>query len=203
MKGPLMKQKLSGPAVFMYSTMVLTAAISAVCFIIYYTGTYNNSVLLWTGIVSFMILYHFGLRIFMGNVTKYFNVNPLHPWFTQRKFEKTLYKLLKVRKWKDKVLTFDPESFNFKSRTLSQLATTMAKSELDHWINEIISVISIFFTFLWGCFPAFFISAIAAMIFDAQFIVVQRYNRPIVLRLMERRKKRGTAEQTQTEALSI
>jgi hypothetical protein len=203
MKGPLMKQKLSGPAVFMYSTMVLTAAISAVCFIIYYTGTYNNSVLLWTGIVSFMILYHFGLRIFMGNVTKRFNVNPLHPWFTQRKFEKTLYKLLKVRKWKDKVLTFDPESFNFKSRTLSQLATTMAKSELDHWINEIISVISIFFTFLWGCFPAFFISAIAAMIFDAQFIVVQRYNRPIVLRLMERRKKRSTAEQTQTEALSI
>lgn len=203
MKGFLMKHKLSGPAVFMYSTMVLTAAISAVCFIFYYTGTYNNSALLWTGIVSFMILYHFGLRIFMGNVTKRFKINPHNPWYTQRKFEKPLYKLLRVRKWKDKVLTFDPESFNFQNRTLPQLATTMAKSELDHWINEIISVISIFFTFLWGCFPAFFISAIAAMIFDAQFIIVQRYNRPIVLRLMARREKRSKTEQTQTEALNI
>ena len=37
------------------------------------------------------------------------------------------------------------------------------------------------------------ISAVAAMIFDAQFIVVQRYNRPIVIRLMERKKKRAQA----------
>ena len=37
------------------------------------------------------------------------------------------------------------------------------------------------------------ISAVAAMIFDAQFIVVHRYNRPIVIRLMERKKKRAQA----------
>ena len=35
--------------------------------------------------------------------------------------------------------------------------------------------------------PAFVITAVAAMIFDAQFIVVQRYNRPIVLRVMGRK----------------
>jgi len=194
-----MKQKLSGPAIFMYSTMALTAAISVLCFILYYTGTYNSTGLLWAGIVCFMILYHFGLRIFMGNVTKKFAVNPKHVWFKQRKFEKRLYKLLRVRKWKDKVLTFDPASFDFKNRTLSQLATTMAKSELDHWINEIISIISIFFTFIWGCFPAFFISAVAAMIFDAQFIIVQRYNRPIVLRLIKRQENRILGKQTQME----
>ncbi len=184
------KTKLSGPAVFMYSVIVLTAVLSATCLFVHYSGTFENEVVQWTGIVSFMILYHFGSRIFMGNVTKLWNIDYRHGFFKQRAFEKKLYKLLGIRKWKDKVLTFDPESFDFKNRTLEQLATTMAKSETDHWINEIISVISIFFTFIFGCFPAFFISAIAAMIFDAQFIIVQRYNRPIVIKLMKLREKK-------------
>ncbi len=185
------KTKLSGPALFMYSAIALTAIIASICFIVHYSGIYESTLVLWTGIVSFMILYHFGLRILFGNITKLFKIDSNHPWYRQRAFEKKLYKLLKVRKWKDKVLTFDPASFNFKKRTLEQLATTMSKSELDHWINEVISIVSIFFTLLWGNFPAFFISAVAAMLFDAQFIIVQRYNRPIVLKLDEKRKRRN------------
>lgn len=181
--------KFSGPAIFMYSVIALTIIIAAVCFLLHYSGIFKNGIILWTGIVSFMILYHFGLRIYMGTVTKKWNITYNHPWFKQRSFEKKLYKLLRVRKWKDKVLTFEPEMYNFQSRTLSQLATTMAKSETDHWINEIISVISTFFLFIWGCPAAFIISAVAAMIFDAQFIIVQRYNRPIVLRLSKRQQK--------------
>lgn len=185
------KTKLSGSAIFMYSMILLTAVLSAVFFYVYYSEISERGALLWTGIVIFMIFFHFGLRILFGEITKLFKINYRHPWYKTRKFEKGLYKLLKVRKWKDKVLTFEPENFDFQNRTLEQLATTMAKSELDHWINEIISVTSIFFTFIWGCFPAFFISAVAAMLFDAQFIIVQRYNRPIVIRLMERRNKKA------------
>ena len=183
------KTKLSGPAVFMYSVIALTLIISALCFILYYSGITQSGVILRTGIVCFMILYHFGLRIYMGTVTKKWNITYNHPFFTTQKFEKKLYKLLKVRKWKDKVLTFEPEMYDFQNRTLTQLANTMAKSETDHWINEIISVISMFFAFIWGCPAAFIISAVAAMIFDAQFIIVQRYNRPIAIRLSERREK--------------
>lgn len=187
------KHHLSGPAIFMYSVIALTAIAAAVCFVIHYAGFYESGAVLWTGIVSFMILYHFGLRIFMGEITKRFAIDYNHFWFCEKRFEKTLYRLLHVRKWKDKVLTFDPASFDFQNRTLHQLATTMAKSELDHWINEVISVVSIFFSLIWGCFPAFFITAVAAMLFDAQFILVQRYNRPIVLRLMARREKKESA----------
>lgn len=187
------KQKHSGPAIFMYSVIALTAIVAAACFVIHYAEFYKSGVVLWTGIVSFMILYHFGLRIFMGEITKRFAIDYNHFWFREKRFEKPLYRLFRVRKWKDKVLTFDPAAYNFQNRTLHQLATTMAKSELDHWINEIISVISIFFTLLWGCFPAFFISATVAMLFDAQFILVQRFNRPIVLRLMARREKKESA----------
>ena len=183
------KRNLSGPAVFMYSAMALTALVSVVCFFIYYFYRCENDIILWAAIVSFMILYHFGLRILMGVITNKFDINYSHPFYKSRNFEKSLYKFLKVRKWKDKVLTFEPDKYDFKNRTLDELATTMSKSELDHWINEIISVFSLVFIFVWGCAPAFIISAVLAMIFDAQFIVVQRYNRPIVLRLMRARER--------------
>jgi len=184
-------KKISGPAVFMYSTILLTVAISAVCFVLYYGGIARHGAVLWTGIVTFMILYHFGLRIFMGEITKLFKVDYNHPWYKQRKFEPHLYKLLRVRRWKDKVLTFDPQSFDFKNRTLHQLATTMAKSELDHWINEIISLSSVLFCLLWGYGWLFLLTSVLAMAFDAQFIIVQRYNRPIVLKLKKMRENKS------------
>lgn len=191
------KTKISGPAIFMYSVMAFCVVSCAAGFFLYYSGAFEHSALLWCSIILFMILYHFGLRIGFGLVTKLLPINFRHPWYRQRKFEKKLYKLLRVRRWKDKVLTFEPDKYDFKNRTLDELATTMAKSELDHWINEVISVSSIFFFFLWGCLPAFLITAVAAMIFDAQFIVVQRYNRPIVLKLKsmrERKKKSAESE---------
>jgi len=182
------KPKLSGSAVFMYSTMALTAAAAAVCLGIYYLKVTGSGAVLWTGIVSFMILYHFGMRIMMGNVTKKFRWGYDRFWCRELGFEKKLYRLLRVKKWKGKVLTFEPENFDVRHRSLEQLAETMTKSELDHWINEVISLTSLLFALLWGCFPAFLITAVFAMIFDMQFIIVQRYNRPIVVRLIKKRE---------------
>lgn len=181
------KRKKSGPAIFMYSAIVLTALVSLVCLSAYYSGVFTYGALLWTGIVSFMILYHFGLRIFFGELTKRLKVDLNHPWYRERKFEKKLYKILKVKKWKNKVPTFEPEKYDLKKVTLDQLAANMAKSEIDHWINELISVSSVLFALLWGQFAIFVVTAVLAMLFDAQFIAVQRYNRPIVLCLMERK----------------
>jgi len=188
------KKKISGAAVFMYSSIALTAIIAAVFLYLYYSGLYKNGVTFWVGFVSFMVFYHFGLRLFMGEVTKRFNISYKHPWFKERAFEKKLYNWLRVRKWKDKVLTFDTAAYDFKNRTPEQLATTMAKSETDHWINEIVSLTSILFFLVFGNLPALIISAVAAMLFDAQFIVVQRFNRPIALRLMNRLNKRESSK---------
>ena len=65
----------------------------------------------------------------------------------------------------------------------------MIKSEVDHWINEAISVSTMFFGLIWGQTWIFLITAIAAMIFDGQFIVIQRYNRPRVIKLIEKQQK--------------
>ena len=102
-------KKLSGPAIFMYSAIALTAALAAVIFSLYYAGVYENEAFLWCGVVSFMIFYQFGLRILFGEISKRMNINYKHPFYRERGFEKHLYKLLFVRRWKDKVLTFEEQ----------------------------------------------------------------------------------------------
>ena len=67
----------------------------------------------------------------------------------------------------------------------------MAKSEVDHWINEIISLTTMLFAFIWGEFWIFCITAIAAMIFDSQFIVIQRFNRPRIVKLIELEERKN------------
>ncbi len=182
------KQKISGPAVFMYSVIALTIIIATVCFAFYYGGKTENDAVLWVGIVAFMIMYHFWLRIIMGNVSKLFKINPDIWWFKEKSFEKPLYKFLRVKKWKGKALTYNPEAFSLEKHSLDEILFVMTKSETDHWINEIISLTSILFSILWGQLWIFLITAIAAMIFDAQFIVIQRYNRPRIRKILAKQK---------------
>ena len=190
------KAKKSGPAIFMYSVIVITAITAIVCFVLYYGNFNKNGAVLWTGITAFTIMYHFGVRIIMGNVSKLFkkHISYKQKWFKERKFEKKLYKILKVKNWKDKALTYNPESFSLENHSLDEIANTMAKSEVDHWINEAISVSTIFFSLIWGEFWIFLITALAAMIFDSQFIIIQRYNRPRIVKLIERKSKRDSRE---------
>ena len=184
-----MKFNNSGPAIFMYMVIAMMLIISSTCFILHYSAIYKSIVVLWIGIVAFTIMYHFWVRIIMGNVTKLFKDKIKYDqwWFNERKFEKKLYKLLKVKKWKGKALTYNPESFSLKAHSLEEIANTMSKSEVDHWINELISLSTILFGFVWGNIWLFIVSATIAMIFDSQFIIIQRYNRPRVIKLIERK----------------
>ena len=95
------KAKPSGSALFMYWVIAITAIIAVICFILYYGGFYVNPVLLWTGVTCFTIMYHLWMRIILGNVTKLFPINYNQWWFKERKFEKKLYKFLKVKNWKN------------------------------------------------------------------------------------------------------
>lgn len=183
------KSRPSGPAIFMYCVIAVTAITSAVCFVLYYDGHTDSGFVQWTGITAFTIMYHLWLRIIMGNVTKLFGISYTQRWFKEKAFEKKLYELLRVKKWKDKALTYNPELFSLKDNSLQSIANTMSKAETDHWVNELISLSTLFFAIIFdGGFIAFFITAIAAMLFDGQFIVIQRYNRPRVVRLIEQQK---------------
>lgn len=190
------KNKKSKPAILMHSVIAITLMLSIICFTLYYCDIYKNNVVLWTGITAFTIMYHFWVRIIMGNFTKLFKkyINYKQWLFKERKFEKNLYKKLKVKEWKGNALTYNPETFSLKKYSLKDIANTMAKSEVDHWINEAISISTIFFSLIWGQFWIFFISAIFAMLFDSQFIIIQRYNRPRIVKLMEKKQQKEAKE---------
>ncbi len=179
----------SGPAILMYCIIAVTLVASVVSFTFYYGNFSQNVAFLWVGIVAFTIMYHLWMRIIMGNVSKLFKVSYNEWWFKEKAFEKKLYTFLKVKKWKGKALTYNPELYCVKDRSLEEIADTTAKSELDHWINVLISASTIAFGFIWGEIWIFSIAAFFAAVFDSQFIIIQRYNRPRLLRLIKREKK--------------
>ena len=187
----------SGPAIFMYIVIALGILISITCLGTYYAGITENNIFLWIGITAFTITYHFWGRIIFGNISKLFKkyINYNQWWFKEKWFEKKLYEILRVKKWKGKALTYNPEQFDLKENSLDQIINTMTKSEVDHWINEAISISTMFFGLIWGETWIFVITALAAMIFDGQFIVIQRYNRPRVLKILERRNKSQKIEE--------
>lgn len=180
------KHTPSGPAIFMYCVIALTAITAAICFYLYYSHALDNSVTLWIGVTCFTIMYHLWLRIIMGNVTKLFRIEYTMPWFKELPFEKKIYKALKVKSWKNKALTYNPELFSLKNYSLKDIANTMCKAELDHEINVLISLSTLLFSLIWGMLWIFALTAFLAILFDSQFIAIQRYNRPRVLILINR-----------------
>lgn len=186
------KKNKSGPAVFMDAVIIIMTVCAVGCFGLYYSGTVRSGVILWIGVSAFTVVYHFKGRLIMGEQTKKWNISYKHPFFRERRFEQKLYKLLRVREWRDKVLTYDPESYNVKTHTYTQLANTMSKSECDHWINELISLSTLAFGLIWGEMWIFALTALVSMLFDAQFIVVQRYNRKRVVSLIKKTEDKVT-----------
>ena len=180
------KKNKSGSAVFMDVTVIVMLALAGVCFALYYTGACTHGAVLWIGVAAFTVVYHFKMRLIMGEQTKKWGIRYDHPFFEERRFERRLYKLLCVRKWRGKVLTYDPGAFDVKKRTLPEIAYAMSKAECDHWINELISLSTLLFGLVWGQMWIFALTAVMGMLFDAQFIVVQRYNRPTVVRLIKK-----------------
>ena len=182
------KSKPSGPAVFMYCVIAITAVIALTVFILHYSKIYSNPALFWTGVTCFTIMYHLWMRIILGNVSKLFTIDYRKWWFKEKHFEKTIYKTLKVKNWKNKALTYNPELYSVKNRSLEEIANTTAKSETDHWINVAISLSTLLFALIWGQFWVFMITAILAILFDSQFIIIQRYNRPRLIKLIQKNK---------------
>ncbi len=134
--------------------------------------------------------YHLVIRLLVGHVihSKYKNkINYKSKWFKELSFEKKLYKALKVKRLKVNVPTYDLTAFDYKNRTKEEIIMAMCQSEIVHEIIALVSFIPLLFSFLVGSFWTFFITSIMAAFCDMQFAIIQRYNRPRVLRYINRK----------------
>ncbi len=136
--------------------------------------------------------YHFGMRLAVGYVYGRIMNNRADfskSWYRLRKWEKRLYKALNVKDWKNRLPTYAPDLFSPQKHTWNEIAQAMCQAELVHETIIVFSFAPMFAVKLFGSFWVFFITSAAAAVFDSLFVIIQRYNRDRVMKIILKVKK--------------
>lgn len=147
-----------------------------------------------TAITLGTISYHVIMRLAVGYIVNKIFHNRFDykkKWFREKKFEKRLYDVLKVKKWKDKMPTFAPDMLDLRRHTLEEMAGAMCQSEVVHSIIAVLCFVPILAASVWGTFWVFFLTSVLSACAEGLFVVMQRYNRPRIMRVMERQRLCG------------
>ena len=169
----------------------LSSALLTLLFIILYANT-QSSLLLILAITAGPTAYHFILRLLVGGVFDFLLHNRVDynaPWFRSKAFERKLYKALRIKKWKGKMGTYDPDSFDPKLHSWEEIACATCQAELVHEVIIVLSFLPLFAAIAFGAFPAFAATSVLAAGFDAIFVIMQRYNRPRIIKLISAEQK--------------
>ena len=139
-----------------------------------------------------VILYHFLYRILIGELVsaidskKDINYNSilLHEF----NFEEKLYDVLKVKYWKNRMVTAKPYQFNIHDRSFTELLKSMIIAEKVHIICFFFSYLPILLTFKHATSSttasAIILTSFIASLIDLSYVIIQRYNIPRLLKLM-------------------
>ena len=171
----------------MKAIAAVTALATAVLAIAYHFAP--NGWVLSAAITSGTTFYHFAMRLIVGTIVPYCVKNPMQRrWFQQKTFEAELYRKLKVKQWKDHMPTYDPASFSLRDNPLEQIVYNSCVSEAVHAVIVLFSFVPLFFALFWGALPVFLITSVLSAAFDCCFIIMQRYNRPRLLRILTKKE---------------
>ena len=173
----------------MKRTALITSIITAVLSILH--RFYPYGWILSCAISFGTTAYHFCMRLLVGysvhRITHY-SFDYRSRWFSPRKWEATVYRFLRVKRWKQGMPTYDPSAFSMKEHTLEQVIRNMCGAEIVHEIIIVFSFIPISFSLLFGDFPVFLITSLAAALYDSIFVIIQRYNRPRLVRILNKQE---------------
>ena len=131
--------------------------------------------------------YHLGSRVLCGKCYDHIMNNRAdytRGWYQPRPWEKRLYEILQVKRWKDKMPTFYPETFSARHHTWEEIAQAMCQAELVHETIVLLSFLPVLAALWLGEFWVFFLTSFFAAAFDLVFVILQRYNRPRVVKLI-------------------
>lgn len=146
----------------------------------------------YTAAVAFgTTFYHLGMRLAVGLSidAKYHNqMDHTKKWFRVGRSEQRFYEKIGVKKWKKRLPTFTPQNFQLKSHSVTEITQATCQAEIVHEINMVLSFVPVLFSRWFGSFGVFLLTSCAAFLFDGTFVIIQRYNRPRLLRLLKREK---------------
>lgn len=179
--------KKSNFPLVMKTTAAVTAAATVVLALLY--RFFPLGWILSAAISAGTTFYHFAMRLLVGHtVPRLMKTPEIRKWFDSRTFEAKLYTALKVKHWKDHMPTYDLASFSLKHNSLEQIVRNSCISEAVHEVIVPLSFIPLLFTFVWGSFPVFLTTSIFAALFDSCFVIMQRYNRPRLIRILKKKE---------------
>lgn len=170
-------------------TVFLTVGFVVCLPIFIFTG---NDILEIITITVGIALYHFAMRLFIGSVVNLIMKNKADHnsiWFREKRFENKLYKLMRVRKWKKYLPTYSPVTFDTTQKTVKEIVGATCQAEIVHEIIMVLSLVPIALIPLFGGAAAIIITSFLSMLIDLTFVILQRYNRPKLIRVMERFEK--------------
>lgn len=178
----------------MVKKMFAVSGVSLVLFFAFwgiFLGT-KKPVYFALGIVAMTVCYHFTIRLVIGGLFDFFlknDVDYTRKWFAPRDFEENLYKKLKVKKWKNFMPTADEDLFSLEKKTPVQVIKAGCQAEIVHECCAAAGLLSMFLAFPFGYFWVFFGTSFAAALCDLAFVAIQRYNRPRLLKYIERKSQ--------------
>ena len=89
-----------------------------------------------------------------------------------------------MKKWKKYFPTYDPNVFDKKQHSWDEIAAATCQSELVHETIVVLSFLPIVFSVWFGATLVFTLTSIFSALFDLTFVMIQRYNRPRVLKVL-------------------
>lgn len=137
--------------------------------------------------------YHFVMRIIVGEAVtilyrrRRFNSNSR--FFSIYKFESKLYERLNVKQWKKSIITAKPEQFDLSKNSMEVLLHNIMQAELVHRIIMALSFAPLLLIIPYGAPVIFVTTSVIACFIDLVFVIIQRYNRPRLIKLMEKKGK--------------
>lgn len=134
------------------------------------------------------IAYHLLMRIFIGTVIDRIMHN--HADYNKTRYhvssrEIRFYEKLGLQHWKGKIPSYDPDLFDRKKHTWDEIARSMCQAEVIHETIAVLSFLPILAGLWFGEWPVFIITSLAAASIDLMLAIVQRYNRPKIIRLVQ------------------
>ena len=184
-----MGKKESRFSMAMKSTAVILGMCTAALAVLYHSCPADW--LLSAAITAGTTFYHFAMRLVVGTIVPPCIKKPTaRRWFAQKRFEPRLYAFLRVKQWKDHMPTYDPASFSLRHNSLEQIVHNSCVSEAVHVVIVPFSFVPILFSLWWDTLPVFLTTSILAALFDSCFVMMQRYNRPRLLHILEKRKNK-------------
>ena len=136
--------------------------------------------------------YHFAMRLAVGALMPRI-LKPgaaERPYFRQRSFEPGLYKALKVKRWKSRMPTYNPDDFDPRKHSWEEILQSGCVAEAGHGLMVLLSFLPVLTVPVFGAAGVFWGTSVAAAAVDGSFVILQRFNRPRILKILQKERRR-------------